>query len=154
MPDRDRQCCLLPLPKALPRRNRGPQEKSEATRPRERRKGIQANSRKPFKRQRSTDDEDDDAASPKDPKKPIFMVLKATGEDANAAFGHGVERSGAAYTHILALMAMRTHPIRDAWIVDSSATQDVCNDTSKFFQMGMYHGPALRSVDATTSLSG
>ncbi|CAG9948808.1 unnamed protein product, partial [Clonostachys rosea f. rosea IK726] len=117
-------------------------------------RASQATNRKPSKRQHSTDDEDDDAAGPKDPKKPTFMVLKAAGEDVNAAFGHGVERSGAAHTHTLAMMATRTLPIRDAWIVDSGAAQHVCNNTSKFVQMDMYHGPALKSVDATTSPSG
>ncbi|KAK7212007.1 hypothetical protein V2G26_019185 [Clonostachys chloroleuca] len=112
-------------------------------------RGSQTNGRKLLKRQHSIDDEDDDASGPKDPKKPTFIAIKATGEDVNAAFRENINR-----THTLAMMATKTLPIRDAWIVDSGSAQHICNDTSKFVQMDVYHGPALRSVDASTSPSG
>ncbi|CAG9955910.1 unnamed protein product [Clonostachys rosea f. rosea IK726] len=75
-------------------------------------RGSQANGRKPLKRQHSTDDEDDNAVGPNNPKKPTFMMIKATGEDVNAAFGKDVEHNCA--THTFAMMATRTLPIRDA----------------------------------------
>lgn len=129
------------------------QEKPEAKRPVERRKGTPGQGRNPSKRQHSSDNEDDDAAGPKDPKKPTFVAIKVTGEDVNTAFGKDIERSCTARTHTLAMIATRTLPIRDAWIVDSGSAQHVCNDASKFMQMDVYHKPALSSVDASTSLS-
>jgi hypothetical protein len=107
-----------------------------------------------LKRRPSTDDEDDDVASPKDPKKPTFMATKVSGEDVNKAFGKDVEGNFALFDHIPSMMATKTLPIRDAWIVDSGCAQHVCNAASRFIQMDKYHGPPLRSVDSLTTPSG
>jgi hypothetical protein len=116
--------------------------------------GLQASGRKPSKRHCSTDDEDDHAGGPKDPKKPTFMVMKVTGEEVKAAFERDTESNCTALTHTLAMTSTGTLPIRDAWIIDSGCAQHVCNNASKFVQIGTYHRPALRSVDAPTSPSG
>ncbi|KAI2867915.1 hypothetical protein CBS76997_10738 [Aspergillus niger] len=110
--------------------------------------------RKPLKRRPSTDDEDDDVVGPKDPKKPTFMATKVSGEDVNKAFGKGVEGNFVLFDHIPSLMATQTLTVRDAWIVHSGCAQHVCNSTSRFIQMDKYHGPPLRSVDASTTPSG
>ena len=110
--------------------------------------------RKSLKRRPTSDDEDGDAGGPKDPKKPTFMSTKASEEDVNVAFGKNVEGNLAMPDHTLAMMASKTLPIRDAWIVDSGCAQHVCNNTSRFVQMDKYHGPPLRSVDTSTAPSG
>ncbi|KAH7394837.1 hypothetical protein BKA66DRAFT_567224 [Pyrenochaeta sp. MPI-SDFR-AT-0127] len=97
--------------------------------------GSHPNGYKPSKRQHTTDDEEDVACSPEDPKKPTFMVMKATGEDVDAAFGRDVEGNHAILSHTFAMMATKTLPIRDASIVDSGCAQHVCNNASKFVQM-------------------
>lgn len=119
-----------------------------------RQRASQVNGNRPSKRQHSIDEEDDDAGGPKDPKKPTFMVMKATGEDVNATFGRTVADSWGTPADTLTMMVTRTIPIRDAWIIDNGCAQHVCNNASKFVQMDTYHGPALRSVDAFTYPSG
>jgi hypothetical protein len=106
------------------------------------------------KKRSASDDEDDDMSGPKDPKKPTFMATEVAGQDINAAFGKGVEGSPTMFSHTIAMMATKTLPIRDAWIVDSGCAQHVCNNASRFVQMEKYHGPPLRSVDASTAPSG
>ncbi|KAJ5654904.1 hypothetical protein N7490_001907 [Penicillium lividum] len=110
--------------------------------------------RKPFKRRPSTGDEDDDVGGPREPKKPTFMATKVAGEDINTAFGKDVEGNFALFDQIPTMMATKTLPIRNAWIVDSGCAQHVCNNASRFIQMDKYHGPPLRSVDTSTSPSG
>ena len=110
--------------------------------------------RKSSRKRPSTDDEDDDAGGPRDPKRPTFMATKASGGDVNAAFGKDVEGNLALFSHTLTMMATKTLPIRDAWIVDSGCAQHVCNKASRFVQMDKYHGPPLRSVDTSTTPSG
>ncbi|KAI3056906.1 hypothetical protein CBS147353_11111 [Aspergillus niger] len=109
--------------------------------------------RKPLKRRPSTDDEDDDVVGLKDPKKPTFMATKVSGEDVNKAFGKDIEGNFVLFDHIPSMMATQTLTIRDAWIVDSGCAQHVCNSASRFIQMDKYHGPPLRSVDASTTPS-
>ncbi|KAJ5829151.1 uncharacterized protein N7525_007404 [Penicillium rubens] len=112
--------------------------------------------RKSLKRRPSADDNDDDdnIGGPRDPKKPTFMATKVSGEDVNKAFGKDVEGNLALFNHVPTMMATKTLSIRDAWIVDSGCAQHVCNSASKFVQMDKYHGPPLRSVDASTTPSG
>jgi hypothetical protein len=110
--------------------------------------------RKPLKRRPSTDDEDDAVAGPKDPKKPTFMATQVSEEDVNKAFGKDVEGNLALFDQIPSMMATKTLPIRDAWIVDSGCAQHVCNSASRFVQMDKYHGTPLRSVDTSTTPSG
>ncbi|EKG09467.1 Integrase catalytic core [Macrophomina phaseolina MS6] len=88
------------------------------------------------------------------PKKPTFVATKASEEDVNTAFRNNVEGNLAMFGHTLTMMATKTLPIRDAWIVDSGCAQHVCNSTSRFVRMDKYHGPPLRSVDASTTPSG
>jgi len=116
--------------------------------------GSQTDARKSSKKRSSTDDEDDDAGGPRDPKRPTFMATKASGRDVNAAFEKDVEGNLALLSHSLTMMATKTLPIRDAWIVDSGCAQHVCNMASRFVQMDEYHGPPLKSVDASTTPSG
>jgi hypothetical protein len=85
-----------------------------------------------LKRRPSTDDEDDDVAGPKDPKKPTFMATQVSDEDVNKAFGKDVEGNLALLDHIPSMMATKALPIRDAWIVDSGCAQHVCNSASRF----------------------
>ena len=106
-------------------------------------RASQANGRKPSKRQYSTDDEDDDAAGPKGPKKPTFMAIRATGEDVNTAFGKDVERTHTARSHTLAMMATRTFPIRDAWIVDSVLPSTYAMMPRSLFRWTGIMGPHL-----------
>ncbi|OJD17317.1 hypothetical protein ACJ73_08809 [Blastomyces percursus] len=77
---------------------------------------------KSLKRQPTTDDEDDDVGGPKDSMKPTFMVMRATEEDVNAAFGKDIERNLALFSHTLAMMATKTFSIHDSWIVDSGCS--------------------------------
>jgi hypothetical protein len=121
---------------------------------REKPRGSHTGARKPLKRRPSTDDEDDDVAGPKDPKKPTFMATQLSDEDVNKAFGKDVEGNLALLDHIPSMMATKTLPIRDAWIVDSGCAQHVCNSASRFIQMDKYNGPPLRSVDTSTTPSG
>lgn len=74
---------------------------------------------KSSKRHHTTDNEDDDANGPKDPKKPTFIAMRVIGEDVNAAFGRDVEDNRATLNPPLTIMATKTLSICDAWIVDS-----------------------------------
>lgn len=116
--------------------------------------GSNAGSRRPSKRRPVTDEEDDDVSGPTDPKKPTFMAMTASQADVNVAFGKGIEGNLAVFDYTLTMMATKSLPIRDAWIVDSGCAQHICNNASKFVQMNKYDGPPLRSVDATTSPTG
>jgi hypothetical protein len=129
-------------------RNQGKERQGYKTRT----EGSHPSEHKRSRRQHTTDDEDDDAEGPKDPKKPTFMMMKVTGEDVNAAFGKDAQRNLDIPDHTLAMMATKTLPIRDAWIVDSGCAQHVCNSASKFVQINEYYGPPLRSVDGSTPL--
>jgi hypothetical protein len=128
-------------------------QRKDGRAPRARLGNSHTSTRKPLKRRFSTDDEDD-VSGPKDPKRPTFMATKVSGEDVNKAFGKDVEGNFALFDHIPSMMATKTLPIRDAWIVDSGCAQHVCNTASRFIQMEKYHGPPLRSVDTSTTPSG
>ncbi|OJD25385.1 hypothetical protein ACJ73_03246 [Blastomyces percursus] len=108
---------------------------------------------KSLKRQPATDN-DDDVGGPNDSKKSTFMVMRATEEDVNAAFGKDIEGNLAVFSHALAMMATKTLSIHDAWIVDSGCAQHVCNNRSKFVQLNNYCGPPLSCVDASTAPLG
>jgi hypothetical protein len=129
-------------------------QRKDGRAPRARLGNSHTSTRKPLKRRPSTDDEEDDVSGPKDPKRPTFMATKVSGEDVNKAFGKDVEGNFALFDHIPSMMATKTLPIRDAWIVDSGCAQHVCNTASRFIQMEKYHGPPLRSVDTSTTPSG
>ena len=115
---------------------------------------MHTGTRKQLKKRPSTDDEDDDAGGPKDPKKPTFMATRASEKDVNEAFGNDIEGNFALSDHIPIMMAIKTLSIRDAWIVDSGCAQHVCNSASRFVQMAKYHSPSLRGVDTSTAPSG
>jgi hypothetical protein len=80
---------------------------------------MHTGARKQSKRRPLTDDEDDDAGGPKDPKKPTFMAMKVSKKDVNEVFGNDIEGNFARLDHIPTMMAITTLSIRDAWIVDS-----------------------------------
>ncbi|KAJ6047020.1 uncharacterized protein N7446_011854 [Penicillium canescens] len=115
---------------------------------------MHTGTRKQLKKRPSTDDEDDDAGGPKDPKKPTFMATRVSEKDVNEAFGNDIEGNFALSDHIPIMMAIKTLSIRDAWIVDSGCAQHVCNSASRFVQMAKYHGPSLTGVDTSTAPSG
>ena len=116
--------------------------------------GQHARDRRPTKRRADPDDEDDDAGGAKNPNKPTFMATNISGGDINSAFRRNVECKLAMFDHSLAMMATRTLPIREAWIVDTGCAQHICNNRSKFVTMGDYFGPPLKSVDGSTAPSG
>jgi hypothetical protein len=110
--------------------------------------------RKPLKRRPTTNDKDNNMGGPKDPKKPTFMVTKVSGEDINAAFREDVKGNIAIFNHTLAMMAIKTLPIRNAWIINSRCAQHIYNNTLKFVQLNKYHGLPLKSVNTLTTPSG
>jgi hypothetical protein len=85
-----------------------------------------------LKRRPSTDDKEDKVSGPKDPKRPMFMVTKVSGEDVNKVFRKDVKGNFALFDHIPSIIAIKTLPIRDAWIINSRCAQHVCNTASRF----------------------
>ncbi|KAJ5593542.1 hypothetical protein N7537_010446 [Penicillium hordei] len=129
-------------------------QKKDGDGPKPRPGRIYTDTRKHSKMRPSTDDEDDDAGGPKDPKKLTFMARKASEKNVNEAFGKGIEGNFALSDYVPIIMAIRTLSIRGAWIVDSGCAQYVCNSASGFVQMTKYHGLSLRGVDTSTAPSG
>ncbi|KAK7177522.1 hypothetical protein PSPO01_16430 [Paraphaeosphaeria sporulosa] len=106
------------------------------------------------KRQPTSDDENDHLGRPHNPNKPTFIAIEGHEGGCHAAFTRDVECNFAALDHTLAMMATRTLPLQDAWIVDSGCAPHVCNNASRFVYIDKYDGPPIQSVDDSTSASG
>ncbi|PKX89081.1 uncharacterized protein P174DRAFT_435780 [Aspergillus novofumigatus IBT 16806] len=85
----------------------------------------QTSTRKPLKRHPPTDNEDDDIAGPRDPKWPTLMATKVSREDINKAFRKDVKGNFALFNHIPSIMATKTFPIHNAWIVNSGCARHI-----------------------------
>jgi hypothetical protein len=107
-------------------------QRKDGRAPRARLGNLYTSTRKLLKRRPSTNDEEDNMSGPKDLKRPMFMVTKVSREDVNKAFGKDIEGNFTLFNHIPLIMATKTLPICDAWIIDSRCAQHVCNTALRF----------------------